>query len=277
MKHIVTKEWLASQLHREDVRIIDCRFYLDDPVRGLKEYVQAHLPGASYFDLEKDLSAKIEKHGGRHPLPMIDEFVEKLSAAGIHSDTTVVVYDDQFGAMAARFWWMLRYLGHEHVYVLDGGFASWKQAGYPLSQDVPIYPRVSFEGNIQSHLLATVEEVREAVQNGGAILIDSRERKRYLGIEEPIDYKAGHIPGARNVFWKEGLTEEGNWKSPEEQKKRFSFLSKEQPVIVYCGSGVTACANALALAEAEFPNVRLYVGSWSDWISYDENPIQTGE
>jgi thiosulfate/3-mercaptopyruvate sulfurtransferase len=273
MKYIVTNEWLVNRLNQEQIRIIDCRFYLGDAPRGLKEYIRGHIPDALYFDLEMDLSSPVKEHGGRHPLPNIEEFIEKLSTAGIDENTIVVAYDSQASSMAARFWWMMRYLGHEQVYVLDGGYEKWVEAGYPVSTDVPLFARKTFVGNIQRQLIATVEDVREAIQNNSALLIDSREERRYLGIEEPIDRIAGHIPGAKNYFWREGLTEEALWRKTAEQEQRFADIPKEQPIIVYCGSGVTACPNVLALTEAGYKNVKLYVGSWSDWISYSENPI----
>lgn len=277
MKHIVSPQWLVDRLYDDHVRIIDCRFYLGDPSRGINEYIHDHIPRALYFDLEKDLSGPVQTHGGRHPLPDFAELVAKLSAAGIDQYTTVVAYDDQDGAMAARFWWLLRYLGHSHVYVLDGGYTKWKEAGYPTTEEVVTVEECTFVPVYQPSLLATVEDVRQAVEQATAVLIDSRERKRYLGIEEPIDRVAGHIPGAKNMFWKDSLTDAGYWKQPSEQEKRFASIPKQERIIVYCGSGVTACPNVLALSEAGYTNVQLYVGSWSDWISYLEHPIATGE
>ncbi|MFC4183991.1 sulfurtransferase [Saccharococcus thermophilus] len=277
MEHIVSQAWLAERLNKEDVRIIDCRFHLNDPKRGLAEYIEDHISGALYFDLEKDLSAPISKHGGRHPLPPVEEVAEKLGAAGIDETVTVVAYDDQNGAMAARCWWLLRYLGHERVYVLDGGYTKWKENGYPVTDEIPTVSPRSFQPRLQPSWLATVDDVRRAVREGSAVLIDSREWKRYAGIEEPIDRVAGHIPGAVHIFWKDGVTEDGYWKSPEQQAQRFASIRKDAPIIVYCGSGVTACPNVLALKEAGYTNVRLYAGSWSDWISYPDHPIATGE
>jgi thiosulfate/3-mercaptopyruvate sulfurtransferase len=277
MEHIVSQAWLAERLNKEDVRIIDCRCHLNDPKRGLAEYIEDHISGALYFDLEKDLSAPVSKHGGRHPLPPVEEVAEKLGAAGIDETVTVVAYDDQNGAMAARCWWLLRYLGHERVYVLDGGYTKWKENGYPVTDEIPTVSPRSFQPRLQPSWLATVDDVRRAVREGSAVLIDSREWKRYAGIEEPIDRVAGHIPGAVHIFWKDGVTEDGYWKSPEQQAQRFASIRKDAPIIVYCGSGVTACPNVLALKEAGYTNVRLYAGSWSDWISYPDHPIATEE
>ncbi|WP_053368247.1 sulfurtransferase [Bacillus sp. FJAT-27245] len=275
MKHIVEKEWLLKQLNEEDVRVVDCRFSLANPEKGGNEYKEAHIPGAVYFDLEKDLSGNVADHGGRHPLPQLDGLIEKLEQAGIGKNTTVVAYDNGEGAFAARFWWMLTYLGHNNVYVLDGGFKNWIDANYPVTAEVPVFNRASFQPAIQDALLADMEEVK-ALSMGlaeNAVLIDSREEKRYQGIEEPIDKKKGHIPSAVNKPWMHGL-EEGHYKSIEEQKKRFADIDPEKQVVVYCGSGVTAVPNFLALKEAGYENVKLYLGSFSDWISYEENEIE---
>ncbi|MCL6586488.1 MAG: sulfurtransferase [Anoxybacillus sp.] len=275
MSYIVSFDWLAERL--DAVRIIDCRFYLGNPTRGLEEYIREHIPNALYFDLEKDLSGNVQTHGGRHPLPDVSELVAKLSAAGIDQQTTVVAYDDQSGAMAARFWWLLRYLGHRHVYVLDGGYTKWKERGYPTTDAIAPVKERTFLPQYDPSLLATVDDVRKAIEDETVILVDSRERNRYLGIEEPIDRVAGHIPRAKHFFWKENFTADGFWKELNEQEKRFAALPKDARIIVYCGSGVTACPNVLALSEAGYSNVQLYVGSWSDWISYPENPIAKGE
>ncbi|WP_160721241.1 sulfurtransferase [Bacillus sp. USDA818B3_A] len=274
MEFVKDHEWLLKHVKDEDVRIVDCRFYLADPKKGKNHYLQSHLPGAVYFDLEQDLSGTVGNHGGRHPLPDAAVLVEKLKEAGISNDTTVIAYDDGEGAFAARFWWILQYLGHDHVFVLDGGFKNWIESHLPVTKEIPNFKRAEFRLNLRSDLLATYEEVKEAVASQNKILIDSREAKRYLGLEEPIDKKAGRIPGAINKPWMEGLRR-GNYLQIPEQIQRFSDLNTNQPIIVYCGSGVTAVPNYLALKEAGFKNVKLYVGSFSDWISYEENKIET--
>lgn len=274
MKFVLDKEWLLKNLNENNVRIVDCRFSLAEPEKGRKEYDTSHISGAVFFDLEKDLSGDVGEHGGRHPLPNVDEFVGKLEQAGIDEHTVVVAYDNGEGAYSARFWWLLHYLGHEKVYVLNGGFKAWNEANFPVSAEIPIFARANFHVNIDADLLADMEEVKAAALGGtnNVILIDSREEKRFLGIEEPIDKKAGHIPGSINKPWFEGLRH-GQYKSVEEQKQRFSEIDTENRVIVYCGSGVTAVPNFLALKEAGFEKVKLYVGSFSDWISYEENEI----
>ncbi|MEH7335899.1 sulfurtransferase [Neobacillus drentensis] len=274
MKFILDKEWLHKNLQDSHVRIVDCRFSLADPEKGRTEYLAGHLPGAVYFDLEKDLSSPVQEHGGRHPLPELTELVDKLETAGIDDEKVIVVYDNGEGAFAGRFWWLLRYLGHEQVYVLDGGFKQWVEANYPTTAVLPSFEKEKFNIQLKPEIMADIEEVKEAVLGKtDVVVIDSREEKRYLGIEEPIDKKAGHIPGAINKPWMAGLNN-GSYKREEEQKERFSDVGEDKKIIVYCGSGVTATPNFLALKEAGYDNVKLYVGSFSDWISYEENKIE---
>lgn len=274
MKYVLDKEWLLKNLHDNQVRIVDCRFSLAAPEKGKQEYLTGHVPGSVYFDLEKDLSNPIDMHGGRHPLPNLEELRGKLEAAGVNEDKVVVAYDGGEGSFAARFWWLLHYMGHEKVFVLNGGFKEWSAANFPISTEIPVFETAKFQVKIRSEILADIEEVKAAA-NGKArdiILIDSREEKRYLGMEEPIDKKAGHIPGAINKPWMTGFSS-GRYKVANDQRERFADVNSEKQVIVYCGSGVTAVPNFLALKEAGFEKVKLYVGSFSDWISYDENKI----
>lgn len=274
LKYLVEQDWLKDQLTNDEVRIMDCRFYLDDPTKGLTEYMMDHIPDALYFDLEKDLSGPVEEHGGRHPLPNLEELVEKLSAAGIEERTKVIVYDDQNGAMASRLWWLLTYLGHKEVYVLNGSYSNWKMKGYPVTDVISQSERKTFKPKLKKDLLVDVHAVKEKLQNNRTVIIDSRENSRYLGLEEPIDRIAGHIPGAVNHFWKDAIKEDSTWKTNDEQALRFLTIEKDQEIVVYCGSGVTACPNILSLKALGFTNVRLYAGSWSDWITYSDNPIE---
>ncbi|RAU94930.1 sulfurtransferase [Paenibacillus sp. YN15] len=278
-RFIVSREQVMEKLGGEEpVVLADCRFQLGQQKCGQEAYAAGHLPGAVYFDLEEDLSGPVGEHGGRHPMPDLGVLLLKLGERGIDRNTAVIAYDDQGGAMAARFWWLLRFLGHEKVYLLDGGYRGWVQAGLPVSSEpaAPAEPKV-FGGRVQNQMLVVMEDVRERLDRPGTVLIDSREPRRYRGEEEAIDKKAGHIPGARNRFWKDNLGADGRWLPPEELKTRFGDIAPDQEIIVYCGSGVTACPNLLALAEAGRTDARLYLGSWSDWISYPENPVTTGE
>ncbi|WP_054635693.1 sulfurtransferase [Thalassobacillus sp. C254] len=275
MSYLVTTEWLNENLHDENLRIVDCRFELGQPEQGRKEYYESHIPGAVHVDLEKDLSDSPAVHGGRHPLPDMEEFADFISELGIDKDTKVIAYDDQGGAMAARFWWMLLYLGHPNVYVLNQTFTSWKKKGYPVTEEIPSIEKRYFFADKEPRLLVHLEEVKVALHEEDKVLIDGRDEIRYKGIRDEVDPVAGHIPGARHYFWKKVLTEEGKWKESEELQSHFSGLSHSDEIISYCGSGVTAAANVLALKEAGFENVRLYAGSWSDWSSYPDLPYET--
>jgi thiosulfate/3-mercaptopyruvate sulfurtransferase len=281
MKSIVPVKWVLARMYESDLVIVDCRFTLGKPDAGRQAYEEGHIPGAVYLDLERDLSAPVEPdgHGGRHPLPDAATLAARLGQVGISNETRVVAYDDQGGAMASRLWWLLKYLGHEEAYVMDGGFAAWKNAGCPVTAEQRVLIPARFTATVQHNLLIEVDEVRESLGTGRFVLVDSREAPRYRGEAEPIDRVAGHIPGARNVFWAEGRKADGTWKSAEEQRERFAEagLSQDDEIVVYCGSGVTATPNVLALGDAGFGKVKLYAGSWSDWISYDSNAIATGE
>lgn len=186
---------------------------------------------------------------------------------------------------AARLWWLLRYLGHEQVFILEGGFSQWKEDKYPVTDHQPVRVPSTFVPNVQTQMLAGVEEVRavsEKAADAGAeaattVLIDSRANDRYHGQNETLDKKAGHIPGAVNFFWKDTQNADGSFKSAQQLGEHFAGLDKDAQIIVYCGSGVTACPNVLALEKAGYKNVRLYAGSWSDWISYEENLVATEE
>ncbi|RJE88330.1 sulfurtransferase [Paenibacillus sp. 1011MAR3C5] len=277
MNNIVSMAWVKEQIGAPDVVIADCRFVLGKPMTGREAYEASHIPGAVYLDLEKDLSAPVDEHGGRHPLPDIFDLTVALSRAGIGNETKVVAYDDQGGAMASRLWWLLKYLGHEQVYVMDEGFAAWVNAGHPLTDEIVEPAPTKFLAVVEHTMLVEMDQVQEQLGREDVTLIDSREAPRYRGEVEPIDRVAGHIPGAINRFWKDGLTASGSWKDAADQAERFADLDKNRELIVYCGSGVTATPNVIALQEAGFTNVRLYAGSWSDWISYEGNPIATGE
>ncbi|WP_020618219.1 sulfurtransferase [Paenibacillus daejeonensis] len=279
MDNIVSLKWLLARMYEPDIVIVDCRFLMGKPDAGRELYEASHIPGAVYMDLEKDLSAPVEEdgHGGRHPLPDIFDLTVTMSRVGIKKESRVVAYDDQGGAMASRFWWLLKYLGHDQVYVLDEGYTAWVEAGFPVSSEQQVLIPSKYLAEVRHSMLAEMAEIQERLDDESLTLIDSREAPRYRGEVEPLDKAAGHIPGAINRFWKDGLTEGGAWKDAAAQTDRFADLDRDSEVIVYCGSGVTATPNIIALQEAGFTKVRLYAGSWSDWISYSENPVATGE
>lgn len=273
MLFIKSKEWLKERLDNENVRIVDCTFSLNDPSYGKRTYEARHIPGAVHFDLDKDLSGNPQEHGGRHPLPDIQTLKQKLEEAGIDEKTTVISYDSGEGCFASRFWWILKYMGHPKVYVLDGGLNEWEKSGYPVTVIKPDFAPVRFSVRLNEAMVADVDDVREAITGHHTRLIDSRARERFLGRIEPLDPRPGHIPGAINFEWTDGFRGR-QWKGRNEQEARFSELDKSEEIIVYCGSGVTAAPNVIALLEAGFQNVRLYPGSYSDWVSYPENTVE---
>ncbi|MCI3926842.1 sulfurtransferase [Paenibacillus sp. TRM 82003] len=280
MRHVISPERLYAMWEKGEVVVVDCRFALGQPKSGYESYLAGHIPGARYADLEADLSGPVREDGvgGRHPLPDLDSLAAKLTAWGIGNDSIVVAYDDQGGAMASRLWWLLGFMGHDEAYVLNGGFCAWKQAGYPIVPGTETFAPASapFAASPQSEMVVTAEDLerrRPAIEAGRVLLIDSREDARYRGLAEPIDKVAGHIPGAKHWFWKANLDAEGRFRPVKEQMQRFEPLQGADEVIVYCGSGVTACPNVLALQEVGFTNVKLYAGSWSDWISDPARPV----
>lgn len=273
---VVSSAWLHENLDRPDIAIADCRFALEDPQLGKRQYQSSHIPGAVHFDLNDDLSAPPQRHGGRHPLPAPDVFARTLAAAGISSDvssateqpTWVIAYDDSRCAFAARLWWLLRYLGHTRVSVLDGGWRGWQAAEYPLTTEVPPKKSGTFVPRPQPEMVVNYEWVRSRQTSPESVLIDSRTDDRYRGDYEPIDPIAGHIPGALNYPWLDVTDDQGQLRSPEAQANHWSQVRSADDVIVYCGSGVTACVNLLSMYLAGLPQSRLYAGSWSDWCSY---------
>jgi thiosulfate/3-mercaptopyruvate sulfurtransferase len=264
----VSAEWLYEHLDDPQVAIADCRFSLADPQLGKQQYLLHHIPTAYYLDLNQDLSSPVGKHGGRHPLP--DPFVlaNNLSAMGVNEQTFVVAYDDSRFAFAARLWWLLRYLGHDRVAVLNGGFSAWCSAGYPITKAVPTPQQATFVPQVQLNQVVDITAVKTRLDCPGVALVDSRESERYRGEREPIDRIAGHIPGAVNYPWQEVSDAQGYLQTDAEQRRRWEKLQQAQEILVYCGSGVTACVNLLSLEIAGIHTGKLYAGSWSDWCSY---------
>lgn len=273
IQNLVTADWVAAHLDAPDVVVFDCRFDLTHPGTGREQYAQGHIPGALYLDLEQDLSRPKQAHGGRHPLPEIVSFCRKMGALGVDEAVTVVAYDAQQGSMAARLWWMLRYLGHDRVRVLDGGWGAWLAGGYPVGRDVRTRAPRTFVPRVRSGALVDIEELRRR-RSTAVRLVDSRAPERYRGEVEPLDPVAGHIPDAANLPWNGNVDAQGFLKPVEALQERFADLREDRgEIVVYCGSGVTACVNLLAMAEAGITNARLYLGGWSDWCSYQENPV----
>jgi thiosulfate/3-mercaptopyruvate sulfurtransferase len=263
---LVDSDWLRAHLDDAGVRVIDFRWYLIER-DGREEYLRAHIPGAVFVDLE----AVTGRDGwGRHPLPTTNLFEAAMRRAGVSDGTRVVVYDDSGGSIAARLWFLLRWFGHDAQAVLDGGLQAW---GQPLDRVIPVVPQGSFTAREpdRSRVL-DYDAVRELQ---GVPLIDGRAGERYRGETEPVDPKAGHIPGAVNRPWNQNLEPDGRFKTPAELRQGFVDIGAERGAVLYCGSGVNACHNLLAMELAGLPNGRVYAGSWSDWASRDA-PVATG-
>lgn len=274
-------EWLLEHLQDDHLRLLDCRYALSDPLLGRLAYMAGHIPGAVYADLETDLSGPVQPSGagGRHPLPDSQTLAAWLGSVGISNSSVVVCYDDPStgqGFYASRAWWLLRWLGHREVYVLGGGWPAYLQAGGASTTDEPQPQAATFIPNVQADMVANASDV--AGRSSDAVLIDSRAPERYRGEVEPLDKKAGHIPGAINRPFAAGLDGNGQFKPGSEQAARLDV--GEGPTIMYCGSGVSATPNLLARELAGVPlgpQNRLYAGSWSDWVSDDTREVATGD
>jgi thiosulfate/3-mercaptopyruvate sulfurtransferase len=259
------------------VAVIDCRFDLAQPEAGRRAFLDAHIPGARYADLNQDLSARMTATSGRHPLPAPRAFAATLERLGIGDDTQVIAYDDANGSIAARLWWMLRWLGHTSVAVLDGGFKAWRTAGGALEsgQELPLPGTVRFSPRVDASAVIATADVADWLRDPDKLLVDARAAERYAGSTEPIDPVAGHIPGAVNQPFSLNLDPEGRFLPAPELKRRWQVrLGCAQPrnVAAMCGSGVTACHNLLGLEVAGLPGAKLYAGSWSEWIKDPARP-----
>jgi thiosulfate/3-mercaptopyruvate sulfurtransferase len=264
---------LQGNLDNPDWVIIDARYDLAARAAGRRAWLAGHIPGAVYADLEKDLSAAAGP-AGRHPLPDPERMRSVFSRLGIATGRQVVAYDDTFGAMAARLWWMLRFMGHDSVAVLDGGWREWRRRGLPEESGERHNRPASFRGEPRQDWLLTVNAVPAAPR-----LIDSRAPERYRGDTEPIDPVAGHIPGAVNYYWQRNLEENGLFRAAAEIRRDLQSILAGVPAqeaAFYCGSGVTACHNLLAAAHAGLPAPRLYAGSWSEWCRDPARGVATG-
>jgi thiosulfate/3-mercaptopyruvate sulfurtransferase len=283
-KTIISTNELAEHLGDPEWAVVDCRFSLAETEKGREDYLIGHIPGAVYAHLDEDLcSPVIPGQTGRHPLPPVEKLVNNFSRWGIDPGVQVVVYDDwpgASGAIAARLWWSLRWLGHEAVAVLDGGWERWLAEGRPTRAGIEgRSPRV-FQPQMRPELLAIVDEVDWMRQDAGYLVVDSRAVERFRGEVEPIDPVAGHIPGAVVAPYPENVGVDGLFLPAEELKVRFEKLvGRIEPdkVVFYCGSGVTGAHNVLAYAHAGLGEARLYAGSWSEWITDGERPVARGD
>jgi len=272
---------LAAHIDDPAWVVVDCRHDLMNLAAGRDAYASGHLPGAVFADIETVLSgAKNGADGvflGRHPLPDREVLAEALRGFGIGDATQVVAYDAHGGMFAARLWWLLHWLGHEAVAVLDGGMAAWEDAGQPLTTEVRTRPRGALSVRAPFVPTVTVREVLDNLESGKRIVIDARAADRYRGENETIDPVGGHIPGAKNRFFKDNLGADGRFKDAAQLREEFgALLDDSAAAIMQCGSGVTACHNLLALEVAGLPGAALYPGSWSEWVGDPARPVAKG-
>jgi thiosulfate/3-mercaptopyruvate sulfurtransferase len=281
---LIAASELATHLNDADWAIIDCRFDLARPDWGAQAYAGGHIPHALYAHLDHDLSAARTPRSGRHPLPQVEALAITLGRFGIDERVQVIAYDQGPGAYAARLWWLLRWLGHSQVAVLDGGLAAWERAGLPLSSAIePRAPR-RFRARADALQVVGDSEVAQlvrsgALRSGAQLLIDARNADRFAGENESIDPVAGHVPGARNHPLGANLDAQGRFLDPDQLRAAWEKTLRGAPprqVISMCGSGVTACHNLLALEAAGLPGARLYSGSWSEWITDPTHPVARG-
>jgi thiosulfate/3-mercaptopyruvate sulfurtransferase len=274
---IIGTKTLASHLGDPGFVIVDCRYNLGDEGWGEREYRTRHIPGAAYAHLGHDLAGTKTGTNGRHPLPDTDSLRRTFSRLGIADGVQVVAYDQDTGIYASRLWWLLRWFGHDAVAVLDGGFAKWMADARPTSSGDEAHAAREFGGGPREEWTMNADQVAAIAGAPGWRLVDARAPERYCGATEPIDKLAGHIPGALNHFFKWNLNEDGTFRSPEDIRARIhASIGAVAPshLVSYCGSGVTACHNLLALEHAGLPGAKLYPGSWSEWSSDPSRPIE---
>ncbi len=279
-KTLISVEGLSKFIDEPNWVVVDCRFSLDDPGRGYQDYLTSHVPGALYAYLEDHLSGEIiPGKTGRHPLPEIKEIAATFSSWGIGEETQVIAYDDKGGMIAARLWWLLQWLGHEYVAVLDGGFQAWIDDKQKVSDIIPKPNPKSFKLHTRQDMVTTAAEILKRFGDPNYILVDSRAPERYQGVLEPIDPVAGRIPGSVNYFWSNNLDSRGFFVEKDVLRGRFEAMLAGIPVqriTFYCGSGVTGAHNVLAVAHSGLGMAKLYPGSWSHWIVDPERPVARG-
>ena len=274
---LISTDTLAS--HLDGWAIVDCRYDLKDGSWGHAEYLHSHIPGAVYASLSHDMSAVPDGANGRHPLPSPEAMAQTFGRLGIGPGIQVIVYDQDDGRYASRLWWMLRYMGHEAAAVLDGGFARWTSERRPVRAGAESRPPATFEGRPRQGVRLGVADVERAIGDPATLLVDARAPERFEGQHETIDRAGGHIPGAVNHFYRWNVGDGGTMLPPEQLREQFRRVMgdrRPEQVVMYCGSGVTACQNLLAMEHAGLRGARIYPGSWSEWSSDPARPIETG-
>ena len=277
---IISVDDLNQNINNKDWFIFDCRFLLKDPNGGLNKFNQGHIPNAQFADMDKDLASPMSKTSGRHPLPDPSQFIEKLRNWGVNNNSQIICYDDISGAFAARMWWLLNWVGHKNVAVLDGGLEKWTAQGLPLETEVTQRSPGKFSGEPNKEMWVDVNFVKQQLEQRNIQLLDARSSERFTAIDQKTDPVPGHVPGAVNYPFAGNLNQQGVFLSANELSKRFATVFAEyqqDQIISMCGSGVTACHNLLSMNIAGFPTPRLYVGSWSEWIKDPDRGVATGE
>ena len=273
---VVSTEPLAQHLTDPAWVVIDCRFTLTNAEAGAAAYAQGHIPGARYAHLDNDLAGPKNGHNGRHPLPDVEVFAQKLGAWGIDAHTQVVVYDDSFGAIAVRLWWMLRWMGHDACALLDGGLPKWQREQRPLNADLPQVTSKTFKAQVRHDIVVDTNAVLHAASS---LIVDARAEMRFIGEIEPLDPVAGHVPGAKNLPFDDNLALDGTLLPAGELRELYTELldgKVPEQVIHMCGSGVTTCHNILAMEIAGLTGSKLYAGSWSEWVADPDHPVAKG-
>jgi len=275
---LISTQIAQDHLDNPEWCFFDCRYELTAPEKKKEEYSLSHIPGAVYVDMNKDLaSTHVAGKTGRHPLPSVDNLALKFSAMGIDNSIQVAVYDDAGGSHAARFWWILRWLGHDAVTVIDGGWSSWIKEERPVSSEILIPVAKKFIALPRINWTVTADEIIKDFNKPETCVLDARSGQRFRGENEKLDPVAGHIPGANSAPFTENLDENGNWKSKSELRQKYEKLLQGCPpekAVSYCGSGITACHNILAIYYAGLGDSRLYPGSWSEWITNPDRPVE---
>lgn len=270
---------LAAHLADPDWVVLDARFDLTAPERGEMLYREGHIPGARYVSLDAHLSGPKTGANGRHPLPSPEVAAATFASLGVSRQCQVVLYDADLGMFAARGWWMLRWLGHERVAVLDGGLAAWQRAGLPVTDAHETWAPAVFAAAPAAAGLVPAADVQAHLGDRQRVLVDARAADRFRGQNETLDPRGGHIPGAVNRFYQLNLTADKTFKTPAELRADWSAVCGDDAsrVVMYCGSGVTACHNLLALEHAGLHGARLFPGSWSEWCASPDRPAAVGD
>ena len=275
---LVSPAQLAAELGSSGLVLLDCRFNLLNPEAGKQAFLDGHIPGARYADLTKDLAGAMGPATGRHPLPLAGDLQRCLGGWGIDQQSTVVAYDDVGGAIAARAWWLLKWLGHQEAALLDGGLPAWRAGNYPLEMDAAEPETRAYVGQPGQRGVYDTAAIEVGLCDGTIVLLDARDEKRFRGRQEPIDTVAGHVPGAINAPFQHNLSADSRFRPAMALAELYAPMIGKRPadqVVCMCGSGVTACHNIFAIELCGYESPSLYVGSWSEWVRSGDRPIVT--